>query len=78
MLAAAEDDPSTIADFVRGHNFYPRLTDPLAKVYFVRLCNGLARNANLPPEQREHFLQQLMAMTSPQTSDREFLQSTQW
>jgi hypothetical protein len=38
----------------------------------------MAGNTSLLPEQREHFLQQLMGMTSPQTSDREFLQSTQW
>ena len=44
MLKAAEDDPKRIADFVRGcdDQLHSRLTDPLAKVYYIRLCNGLA------------------------------------
>jgi hypothetical protein len=80
MLKAAEDDPIRIAKFVRecDDHFHSRLTDPLAKVYYIRLCDGLATNSSLLPEQREHFLQKLMSMTSPQTPDREFLQSTQW
>jgi hypothetical protein len=78
MVEAAADDPAAIADFMQSHNFYPLLTDPLAKVYFVKLCDGLAQNASLPPERREHFLQHLMGMTSRQTPDREFLQATQW
>lgn len=42
----------------------------------VRTC--ATANSSLLPEQREHFLQKLIVMISPQTSDREFLQSTQW
>lgn len=38
----------------------------------------VAANSRLQAEQREHFLQRLMLTTSPETSDREFLQSTQW
>lgn len=35
-------------------------------------------NSSLLPEQREHFLQKLMSMTSPETPHRDFLQATQW
>jgi hypothetical protein len=47
MFKAAEDDPGKIAEFLRGceDHFYPRLTDPLAKVYYIRLCDGLARTS---------------------------------
>ena len=80
MHEAAQDDAPTVADFVHEHEdqIKTRLTDPLAKVYFVRLCDGLARHSALPPEQREHFLQRLMAMADPSSTTREFLSSTQW
>ena len=44
MLKTAEDDPIRIAEIIRGceDHFYSRVTDPLAKTYYIRLCDGLA------------------------------------
>ena len=44
MVTAAEDDPVRIANFLRGceKQLHSRLTDPLAKIYYIRLCDALA------------------------------------
>ena len=62
------------------------LRDPLAKVYYLRLCNTLARHPTLPAERRDYFLRRLMERVHPDSSDaasgppsstREFLEATQ-
>ena len=57
---AAQQDAPAVAQFVESNEGDMNLFDPLAKIYFIRLCDQLARHTSLGPEQRESFLKRLM------------------
>eukprot|EP01047_Picozoa_sp_COSAG01_P014267 COSAG01_NODE_692_length_14213_cov_3.971518_4_plen_432_part_00 len=77
LQEAAQQDAVAVAQFVESNEGDINLFDPLAKVYFIRLCDQLARHPLLSPEQREGFLQRLMRRLASPTA-REFLEATKW